>query len=250
MVNELVIITGVTGFLGKAYVSQYANNRENRDTLQIVGISRVAPKIKNRFVKYCQIDLLDSKTTQSCIQNIDLSGIDKIVYIHPVGKFKFESDFQELDSVVCSSNVDTFKNIAEPLINRINQSKTKLCLVAFGSISDSFNVPFWRSYSYSKNVLRKYVQQKVAENEQVSGCFFNLSSVRTENESRLRPFANTQYWLSPEEIVTRSVNRISFDSNWSEFDIFNAAPNYSSDLYSNHVELLARWEKEMSGKSS
>lgn len=240
-------MSGASGSLGEAYLDYYR-------TLgcDLIGLSRTVPNKKFENVTYFYADLLNQSMVKNMVHSLNLEGITNITYVHPVGKFKFEEKFQNLDQKVYDSNVQTFVNLVEPLLELNNPSKTdkrrcNINLVAFGSISDKYNVPFWKSYSYSKNVLRMYMYNLSCQNDDVKSLFINLSSVKTRNESKLRPYANTSYWITTEEIVMRSVKEFSFLEKWKEIDIFNVSPNYSPEIYTNHTKIFERWMEEMYG---
>lgn len=242
--NKLIIVSGINGSLGEAYLNYY----QNKDNMQIVGIARTKPEILYSRVQYKQADLLDRTESIRCIKQLSLEEITKILFIHPVGAFKFEQEFDEIDPKIYASNVDTFTNLSNAILERIAPTNIDLTLVGFGSISDKYNVSYWQSYSKSKNALREYIKEQAYKKDNVRGIFFNLSSVKTSNEVRLRPFANTSYWLTPEEIVGRSVLELSFTGKWKEVDIFNLAPDFSPEIYKNNSRVLERWTREMYGK--
>ncbi|NQV91198.1 hypothetical protein HQ489_01880 [Candidatus Woesearchaeota archaeon] len=243
MINkQLILISGVTGSLGEAYLEHYRNSEK-----RVAGISRSQPKIPYTDVQYLKANLLDPNQSKRCMDKLSLEGITELVLIHPVGRFKFEKNFTEVNPEIYASNVETLTNLVNPLLKR--QEKPSITLVAFGSISDKYEVPFWRSYSKSKNALRKYIHELADKEEKIKGVFINLSSVRTRNESILRPYANTRYWITPEEIVQRSVPELSPTEKWKEIDIFNLSPDYSPTIYTNHSAVLKRWTEEMHGEN-
>lgn len=238
--TRLVVISGITGSLGEAYVDYYRKTQN-----KVVAISRKIPERTYAGIKYLQADLLDKRESRRCIGGLLLENITDLLLIHPVGRFKFEEDFTEIDPEIYASNVETLTNLVDPLLER--QDKPNITLVAFGSISDKYNVPFWRSYSESKNALRRYIHELAGKEEGIRGVFINLSSVKTRNESKLRPFANTSFWLTPEEIVQRSIQELSSKEKWKELDIFNLSPEYSPVIYTDHSKVLERWKREMYG---
>ncbi|MBT3406876.1 SDR family NAD(P)-dependent oxidoreductase [Candidatus Woesearchaeota archaeon] len=237
--TQLVVISGVTGSLGQAYATHY-----HAQDCKVVGLSRQPASQKLESVDHLVADLLDKKTTTETINRISLENITNILVIHPVGRFIFENEFREIDPKIYASNVETFKNVARPLI----RSQIPATLVGFGSISDKYNIPFWGSYSRSKRALREYMQTLAYNNDNIRSVFLNLSSVKTLNESRLRPFADTSYWLTPEEIIERSVHELTFRGKWKEVDIFNLSPDFSPEIYTDHQRLKERWLKEMYGE--
>src|SRR3989344_8117742 len=156
--RRLVIVSGATGDLGKAYLQYYSQKPD----FVCYGLSRKEEKNPVTGVRYLTSDLEDSVVTKGQIQKVSLENIVDILVIHPVGKFKFEAqgtpEIDEkkdgIDDKVLQSNVDTFHNIVRPLLQQREEYGVKpLTLVAFGSLSDQYSVPWWGSYSKSKLIL-------------------------------------------------------------------------------------------------
>lgn len=249
--QKLVIISGTTGDLGRAYLDYYSKQSD----IICYGLTRREEKYPIRGVTYCNSNLEDVITTREEIQKISMEGVIEILLIHPVGKFKFETKgLPEVDKIkegiddeVFTSNVDTFHNIVKPLIEqRGKYSIVPIKLVAFGSLSDSYNVPWWGSYSKSKLILRQEMRELSRMEPQVESLFVNLSSVKTSNESKTRPSADTKYWLRPEEVVSRSVPVIeNMQHSYQEIDLFNPSPEYHVSYYKEYNQLREKWLKEM-----
>ncbi len=74
----------------------------------------------------------------------------------------------------------------------------------------------------------------------------NLSSVKTANESKTRPSADTRYWISPKEVVDKSIPIIeTMQYPYQEVDIFNLSPDYHTSYYKEHDLLREKWLREM-----
>lgn len=252
--QKIVIVSGATGDLGKAYLEYYAN----QPNIKCYALTRKEERKQIRGVEYLAINNLeDAITTREQIQKINLDGIEKITLIHPVGKFKFEPEgIPEVDKMRCGiddeifrSNVDTFHNIVRTLFEqRRSNSNISLTFTAFGSLSDPHNVPWWGSYTKSKLVLRKEMRELSRVEKLVNSVFINLSSVRTSNESKTRPYADTKYWLSPKEVVERSVSIIENPPQpYVELDLFNPSPEYTSSYYDNFDVLRKKWLNAING---
>jgi hypothetical protein len=245
---KLVIITGITGKLGNEYLRYFAN----LEKFVCMGFSRRAPEAKYPNVIYRYFDLLDKKTSKEVISQIDLKNYEEVILIHPIGRFKFEfwgkggdTNNDGIDDEIFASNVSTFLNIAEPLYQKIKINQIPLTLCAFGSITDRYNVPFWKSYTKSKNKLREIIKS-YCKNSNVKGIFINVSTTDTGNERNLRPHADRTFWLAPKEIVNSSIKTIlSRKNNWSEINIYKPNPNFNPTWYTNHENVLERWKKQM-----
>lgn len=242
--NSLYIIAGATGSLGKAYCD-WINTNTNNDVLAIHR-SGTINNIPNK-----QLDLLHKEKCYQTIKELNISQYEHIVYIHPVGTFKFELEGPEkdtnkdsIDDFVFQSNVETFTNITTPLSKKINPDQ-KLITVAFGSVSDKYNIPYWSSYTDSKNILRDLIE-KNSKRKNRTGIFVNVSTVNTGNENKLRPNpTDKEHWLTAREIVEKSMPIIQNHPKYIEMDIYKESPKYTNEFYTNKDSILSRWKKEM-----
>lgn len=251
--TKLVLVSGATGDLGRAYLDHF----KKESNMRCYGISRRIEAHPLKNVNYLLSDLENSETTRKQINLIEYEKINSIILIHPVGRFKFEENglpefdknSDSIDDEVYSSNIDTFHNIVRPLIeNRDKYGLKPLTLVAFGSLSDSYNVPWWGSYSKSKLILRNDMKELSRLEKKLNSIFINLSSVKTTNEFKTRPYADPKYWVNPKEIVDRTHKLITeMNKNYVELDIFNDCPEYYEGYYKNYTNLKQKWQKEMQG---
>ncbi|NES82525.1 MAG: SDR family NAD(P)-dependent oxidoreductase [Moorea sp. SIO2B7] len=259
MNDRLVIVTGASGAVGNSFVEHFLQE----DNTNCVAVSRSPMETE---ALHCQADLLDRKSVEREISKLDLANIDDVILIHGVGKFKYESEWEkkspatteaEIDEEVFSSNYHTFVNIAEPIIKKLNQehkkgSKTTLALCGFGSITDKYKIPFWRSYTYAKDTLREYIK-KLAKSKEwrglIRGRFINVSTTDTGNENKLRPYATAEdkkYWLKPEKIVKNSIVSLgNLTPLWQEIDIYEPLPGFKPhEYYTNHQQIQTKWQRQ------
>ncbi|MEC4853908.1 MAG: SDR family NAD(P)-dependent oxidoreductase, partial [Jaaginema sp. PMC 1079.18] len=219
MKTRMAIVTGASGAVGACYVKHFVQEKNTK----CVAISR--SNLETTEIIQFKVDLLDDIKTREAIEQLDLSEISDLILVHGVGKFKYEDleslphlkrDRHQIDDEVFSSNYHTFVNVVNPLVEKLNEEhqcgrKTTLALCGFGSISDRYKIPFWRSYTYAKDTLRKYIKD-LAKSEDwkglIRGRFINVSTTDTGNENKLRPNATVeekQYWLKPEKVVDCSI---------------------------------------------
>lgn len=253
MNNQLVIITGANGRLGRAYLYHFSSKND----FDIISVSRSKEDDQPSVFKNIYADLLEQKNVKSEIDKIDFSVYKKIFLIHPVGKFKFQKngifeidkDSNGIDDDVFSSNVVTLENILTPIIDRIKNTQTQIRVCAFGSISDRYDIPFWSSYSKSKNILRRILKSLSLEEtlqDKISILFVNVSSVDTGNENKLRPHADKKFWLRPEEIVEKNMELLLSDfKGYKEIDTYNPIPDFDANYFHNNEKILKKWLKEM-----
>ncbi len=249
--KHLVIVSGSTGDLGRAYLEYYS---KQSDTV-CYGLTRREEKHPVSGVTYLSSNLEDAVATKEQIQKISLDGTTDVLLIHPVGKFKFEAngipeidkEQDGIDDEVYRSNVDTFHHVVRPLLEqRKKHNFIPLTLVAFGSLSDPYTVPWWGSYTRSKLILREEMRTISRIEPRIKSLFVNLSSVKTKNEQKTRPSADIRYWLSPEQIVTRTIPLLeTCPLPYQEADLFNPFPDYHISYYTEYDKLREKWIREM-----
>ncbi len=258
---KLAIVTGANGSLGKAYVERFSG----LDDYKCVIVSRSKTESKQKNVVYLEgTDLLDADKVKSEIdKKVPLAGCREILFVHPVGKFKFERwqrpendhDKDGIDDEVYASNITTFTNIEEPLIKFASQEGNvrDLLVCGFGSVSDRYKVPFWQSYSKSKDILRQHISTLTRQSGntlKIRGVFINVSSVNTKNENELRPNADKTNWLESEEIVDDSFDILTTKQRIRnlEMDVFKCIPGFNPDIYYSPQNVWERWIHEMGEK--
>ncbi|NEN90413.1 MAG: SDR family NAD(P)-dependent oxidoreductase [Okeania sp. SIO3H1] len=261
MNTRMAIVTGASGAVGACYVKHFVQQNNTK----CVALSR--SKLESTKVIQFKVDLLDEKGTREAIEQLDISQVSDLILVHGVGKFKYEDleslphlnhDRHKIDDEVFSSNYHTFVNVVNPLVKKLNEEhqrgrKTTLALCGFGSISDRYKIPFWRSYTYAKDTLRKYIKD-LAKSEDwkglIRGRFINVSTTDTGNENKLRPNVTVeekQYWLKPEKIVAQSMPVIeSLKPLWQEIDVYEILPGFNPEEYYNDYQTIkGKWERQM-----
>jgi len=251
--SKLVVITGVTGKLGEAYLDELAKHSE----VKCVGFTRREPENRLEGVEYRYADLLNKHQVRKAVASLNLEEFDEVLLIHPVGMFKFElmgfpqvdKNKDGIDDEVFASNVLTFLHTFKALKERVKRIKRlKFTACAFGSISDKYSIPFWASYTRSKDLLREIIKSAAINDKTklTRGIFVNVSTTDTGNERNLRPFANKKYWLKTEEIVRASLPLLLKNKEaWSEINIYKPNPKFNATWYTNHENVLERWQKQM-----
>ena len=244
--NKLAIISGASRGIGKAFSDHYAS----KEDYTVIGIGR------SNKQKLTLLNLLDEPSVNSFVNRLNITKFKDIVYMHSVGIDKFEPDAKPhidldgdgIDDEVYSSNVTTFFNLAEPLIEKTKQEKIPITIINIGSISDVYNVPYWQSFSKSKNMVRKYLKSIALEN--VKSLTMNVGSTLDETGRTYgRINADTTHWQTTKELVDKSIGIIetmeNLDSNYLEIDFFKHDPNFRSDYFTNLPKLFATWQKDM-----
>jgi len=263
MNSRLAIVTGANGALGACFVKHFVEEEQT----QCVAMSRSDLETEALHFK---VDLLDAKGVSEAIKKIDISEVDDVILVHGVGKFKYEElesvergEEDGIDDEVFSSNYQTFVNVVNPLVEKLNQEhdcdrETTLALCAFGSVTDKYKIPFWRSYTYAKDTLREYIKD-LAKSEDwkglIRGRFVNVSTTDTGNENKLRPNVTPEekkYWLKPEKILDRAIEAIeNLAPEWEEIDIYEPMPGFDPEsYYSDNEQIKEKWDRQMGLVSS
>ncbi len=245
-VKKLVIISGATRGIGKAFADYY----RPLENTAVIGIGR------SKKTELTQLDLFDEPEVNRFVDQLDLSSFRDMVYIHAVGVDKFEPDGKPhidrdgdgIDDEVYATNVTAFLNLADPLIEKAKQIKTPMTIVNIGSISDIYGVPYWQSFSRSKNMVRKYLKSIALTN--VKGITLNVGSTLDENNNRFgRVNADVSYWQTAQELVAKSIRSIEgmmhLDSTYVEIDFCKYNPNFKPDYFTNLPKLFANWQRDM-----
>jgi short-subunit dehydrogenase len=255
--NTLIIIAGVSGEIGSGYADIFLEKG-----YKVIGISRKRVyKTTHKSYTYLLCDLTNPEKVETLIGKLDIKNVNKIVFIHSIGVDKFEmqsypeiTPLKTIDEKVYNSNVNTYKYIAYGLINHIKilratGLKINLVLSGIGSVADKHDLIFLTSFSESKNVVRYYIRNAVDKHDWIRGKFINVSSTSTKSALDVRLYADTTYFLTPEEVAKRSYTAvIDTKKGYSEIDIIKKDPNFSPDYYDNRDRIYARWSKFVRGQ--
>lgn len=244
MQNKIFIVTGASGKLGLSFIEELHNRRE-----KVIGLARKKIEIKNTDVY--QADLLDEDEVASALNKIKFANFKEIYLIHAVGTFKFQKNNSDIlddnkdgiDDEVYATNVLTLKNVLKCLLTH-HHSSIKIRVCAFASVSDKYNVPFWNSYTKSKNIVREYLRE-LSDLAHIHALVVNISTVDTGNENNLRPNATKTHWLQPSEIVVKVLPELINLSTYTEIDVIKEKPDFDPNYYLDHEAILKKWENEM-----
>lgn len=243
MKDSLFLITGASGKLGLSFIEKLKEQDAG-----VVGISRKELLIEG--VETHKTDLLNREKVDGVFKAIDFKPYKNIYLIHAVGKFKFEKDQQNIidvdqdgiDDEVYDANVLTLKNALQALLAQDYPVKIKVC--TFASVSDKYDIPFWQSYTKSKNIMRDYLKE-LYEQGFIQALVVNVSTVDTGNENNLRPRADKTYWLDPREVVSAVLPELLDLSGYKEIDVIKERPGFGESYYLDQEAIIKKWESEM-----
>lgn len=183
---------------------------------------------------------------------------DRVIFIHSIGVDKFENQnypnievLETIDKEVYHSNVNTYKYLAASLVEKLRRehesgSKTKLTLSMIGSVADKHGIIFLTSFTESKHIVRSYIRTAVERFPWViSGLIINISSTVTKSALKVRPHADTTYWLKPEETVDESLPALldKGRTGYKEIDIYKEHPEMDENYYRDPDKIFKRWSK-------
>lgn len=245
----LFIIAGAAGEIGSEFINKFIND------FPVIGIFRKnKPELTHKNLNWIKADLTKPQAVEKAFSNLNFSSYKKVFLIHSIGVDKFENTkypdiepLKTIDKFVYDSNVNTYKYLAATLINKIIKerkagSKTKLVLSMLGSVADKHGIIFLTSFSESKNIVRSYIQSAVKEYNWISGLSINISSTITKQALKVRPFADTTYWLKPIDVVKHSSNSLlNMKNGYREIDIYKKDPSFDPDYYKNNKKIFKRW---------
>ncbi len=240
---KLVLVSGASKGIGKAFIDRY----KTVDDVVAVGMNRTGSA-------GVELDLMDAGSVERFVSGLDLG--DEVLYIHGIGVDKFEpktfphidDDGDGIDDEVLASNYTTFMNFVEPLVERVNREKIPLTLCAIGSISDVFEVPYWKSFWRVKNMVRRYC--KSVSHDLVRSVILNVSSTLDDSERVYgRVHADTTYWQTTHELVAKSFDTVDKfqigDCSYAEFDFFKPDPNFRADYFTDLERLYKAWQRDL-----
>lgn len=243
--KKLIIISGASRGIGKSFLDSY----KKEDNTLTIGLNRTGSAGE-------KIDLMDANSAYRLVKDINMSDVSRIVYMHAIGIDKFEPcgkphidfDGDGIDDEILSSNYLAFTNLAEPLIDRIKSEKISMTICNIGSISDIYNVPYWQSFTRSKNKVRQFC--KSINYDGIDSLVFNVSSTLDEEGNTFgRKNIDTTYWQKSSELVEKSIttldNFYKIASNYAEFDFFKFNPSYRTDYFTNLPQLYATWQRDL-----
>jgi len=253
--KTLVLVAGAGGEIGTEFCKKIIEKK-----IDCIGIIR-SKEIEINSEQFSQLicHLENQNEIEMIFKNIDFNQYRKIIYLHTIGVDKFESrgypkikPMPTLPPDVYSTNVNTFKYLLKYCAKRISalnlqsQKKIKFKIAIIAGEGDKYAPFVIESFCEAKYILRQYIQSYIKIYPRwVSGLSINITSTITKSALKVRPYADTKYWLTPQEVVVKSFNKLvgSF-SKYKEIDIIKNSPNFVDGYYENNTLLYAKWSKE------
>lgn len=256
--KTLAIIAGAAGEIGSSFSKAFAD--KGIDVIAIIRTKKLSFSSPLISEVVCHLD--DKKDIESKFENISIEDYQEVIYLHTIGVDKFDprgypniQPMQTIDPEVYTTNVNSFKYLMRYLVQRVGnhnisiKNNTRLKIAMIGGVADK-HAPFViESFCEAKYIIRQYIQSQVnLYPEWVSGLSINVTSTITESALKVRPHADTKYWLKPDDVVNRSLEILltNFTSRdgYGEIDIIKELPNFVQGYYENDEMLYKKWSRE------
>lgn len=252
--STLIIIAGASGEIGLEYVKQIQN------TCDVVAISQnrdISNTSKNTTC--LKFDLTSEVQVEHAMKSIALESYSEIIYLHTIGVDYFDPrgypNLRAMNTIpesVYNTNVNTFKYLLKYLIKRLsdynsnNKQNIELKIAIIAGTGDKYTPFVIESFCEAKFILRQYIQSAVSMFPKwVSGMSINISSTITNSALKVRPSADTTYWLTPVEVVQRSIRELlTIKKGYCEINIYKESPDYYDGYYRDDEALYVKWTKE------
>jgi len=147
--------------------------------------------------------------------------------------------------------VNSFKYLLRFLVKRVREVRQEgknieLKTAIIAGVSDKYSPFVIEGFCEVKFILREYIRSYVTRfPEWFSGLSINVTSTITKSALGVRPYANTEFWLTPSDVVEKSYEQtVSNDEGYKELDVIKFSPEYADDYYENQEKLYIKWSKE------
>ncbi|PIN92865.1 hypothetical protein COU54_05325 [Candidatus Pacearchaeota archaeon CG10_big_fil_rev_8_21_14_0_10_31_24] len=253
--RKTFIIAGVNGDIGQEFAKSLSKYG------RVYGISRSSRKMSDFDYTHLVADFLNPEQIKESFEKIELS--DDITYIHLIGKFLFEDENHPIvdrngdgiNDVIYDINCKTFKNALPVLLDLLKEeSKRKLKVISISAVMDLYDLPFFNSFTKSKDELRKefrVVYGAQSNYGRVSSLMINVATVKGHQLSEERPFMSEEdkaFCLSPKEVIDQSLEHILDSRNGCiEISLVKPNPSFGNSDYLDIAVVKKRWYRDMYG---
>jgi hypothetical protein len=256
--NKLVIISGVTGSIGQEVLRKYM---VEQNTL-IYGISRKGIPVSEFTVLpshhlIVNVNLHDNLSIKEFAGKIPQNEYESITYFHLVGEFKteitkdlkvsIENDVNNdgIDDSVYSLVANAYKEMVTSLLEISEKSHCEINIISFGSLADQHNIECFSSFRRSRELVRNFSKDCKEKCPLANFYLFNTSTMMAADEMLERPFifstpVNPLYWITPHELVQKTVGFMELEKGFVEEDMYLPNPHFSSDYFCNNVTYVRR----------
>lgn len=253
--KDIVIVAGAAGEIG----TEYCRTLAERQIPVLAVIRNNRPLIDSQFVTLVKCDLSNPYMIKESFGSIDFGQYDRIIFLHTIGTDKYDprgyphiQKMKTIDADVYDTNVNTFKYPLRYLLDTIRTIKkvtgktVQLKVGLLGGIPDKFAPFVIEGFCEAKNICRQYMLSATKlYPEWVSAVAINVSSTITKSALKVRPLADLMYWLTPAEVVKRSVDTlVAPASGYGEIEIYKHSPEFQNGYYEDAEALYKKWHYE------
>jgi hypothetical protein len=257
MINNktLVIIAGAAGEIGIEFCKGLAI--KGVDCIAVIRNKQLSVDFPSIQSVSCNLD--NQYEIEEKFLQVKFENYNHVIFLHTIGVDKFDprgypniKPMDTIDSDIYNTNVNSFKYLFRYCARRIRninlysgkEIKFKTAIIA--GVADKHTPFVIESFCEVKFILRQYIQSIVQlYPEWASGLSINITSTVTESALKVRPYADTTYWLTAEDVVNKSIDELLVDTGgYKELDLIKSSPYFTSDYYENDEVLYQKWSKE------
>lgn len=252
--KTLVIVAGAAGEIGTEFIKKTLAEGHNS-----IGVIRNTPvNITSDHFEMIQCSLDKDLDIKKKFENTDLSQYSNIIYLHTIGVDKFNPrnypnvvKMETIDPDVYDTNVNSFKYLLRYLASKIyklnqNGDTIRFKTVAIAGTSDKYTPFVIEDFCEAKFIIRQYIQSYTSRfPEWFSGLSINVTSTITKSALAVRPFAKTDFWLTPKDVVDQSYGEfMNFKKGYKEIDLMKFSLNFVEGYYEDIDMLYTKWSAE------
>lgn len=260
--NQLLIVAGVASEIGKEYCLEAINRG-----IECVGTIRNNDvDINSPLFTKVRCDLESEESIHEVFDHLDFSKYENIIYLHTIGEDVFEprgypriQPLKTIPEEIYRLNVNTYKYLLRYCVTRISKSNSlveqndSLIQMKSGFIAgvpDKYAPFVIESFCETKYIIRQYARFFTERYpDWFSGLCINITSTITPKAVKTRPFANTTFWLTPQEVAEKSVDELlSVGRGYKEIDIIKEDPGFNPAYYESNNLLYEKWSRETGKK--
>jgi hypothetical protein len=252
--KTLVIVAGAAGEIGTTFIKETLKN--NGYVIGVIRNTQLDIESDNFEMIQCSLD--KENDIKQKFNNVDVSQYENIIYLHTIGVDKFNprnypnvTKMPTIDPDVYDTNVNSFKYLLRYLGSKIyhlnKQGKNiKFKTIAIAGTSDKYTPFVIEDFCEAKFIIRQYIQSYISRfPEWFSGLAINVTSTITKSALAVRPFAKTDYWLTPKDVVDESFEEFTdMKKGYIEIDLVKFSPNYVEGYYEDKDMLYTKWSAE------
>jgi NAD(P)-dependent dehydrogenase (short-subunit alcohol dehydrogenase family) len=232
-----IVVTGAPAEVAQSVARRLATHQQ----MHVVLVSRRRTKMRmpSNVEHIAGVDLADYVAVKRLFRHGSVRRAKRLALILGAGRFP---NFPEVlkntqpDTVAAMrGNFLTFANCihaAIPLMRRNHYGR----IIGFTSLTQSLNFPFSAGFSAAKAACESFAATVANENSRfnITANLLALATVNTRNERKLKPKADRQAWLTPDEVANCVEWLIESDLptiNGARLPLYHYSPSFFGEAY-------------------